>query len=51
MEPEELDKTIDLEPSEEVQITQPATSIDFDVNVQYKPQPRRLNAQERRKFV
>ena len=51
LEAEESDKTIDLEPSEEVKISQPAASIDFDINLQYKPQPRRLNAQERRKFV
>lgn len=51
LEAEESDKTIDLEPSEEVKISQPATLIDLDVNLQYKPQPRRLNAKERKRFV
>lgn len=29
----------------------PMTTIDFDVKLQYRPQPRRLNAKERREFV
>ena len=32
-------------------VPQPSRTIDLDVNLQYKPQPRRLNTEERKRFV